>query len=585
MTGIADAIEFYNQGRFQEVEQVCSAISAESNDYAQAQHLLGLLAYQHGMLAEAEVFLRNAVALRPREAMFRNHLGSTLCGQGRLDDGIATYRRALKLNPRLADTHYNMGNALMRKGNLVQAQRCFERALKLEPNYLEARQNYANLLRDQGHAAKAELLLSRAKQKYPTHAGLASNYLFNLNYHVTDGQRLIDEHRQFAGVHAEIPAGQLSKHTNTPEPDRRLRIGYVSADFCRHSVSYFIEPLLKHHHRDRFEIYCYASVPNEDDVTQRLAGLADVWRNIRHAPDEAVAEQIRLDGIDILIDLAGHTSNQRLLVFARKPAPVQVTYLGYPNTTGLSSIDYRITDIWADPVGNERWHAEALLRLPDGFLCFAAPDEAGDINPPPSLSKGYITFGCFNAMAKIQPELIQLWCEILKAVPDSRLLLKNTALTDKEIQKQVVLAFKKHGVAANRLILHGRLSSQRDHLALYHQVDIALDSFPYNGTTTSFEALWMGVPLISLYGELHASRVGLSILATIGLEDLAASTPVQCVTVAKVLANDRQRLESLRLSLRGLVEQKLCDAESFTCKVESAFRDIWQRWCESRSRD
>ena len=583
MAGIADAIEFYNQGRFQEVEQICSAILPESEGYAQAQHLLGLLAYQHGMLAEAELFLLNATALRPRDAMFRNHLGSTLCGQGRLEEGIAAYRKALKLNPRLADIHYNMGNALMRKGKLVQAQRCFERALKLEPNYLEARQNYANLLRDQGHAAKAELLLSRAKQKYPYHVGLASNYLFNLNYHITDGQRLIDEHRQFAMLHAEKTDWQQRKHTNTPEPNRRLRIGYVSADFCRHSVSYFIEPLLRHHHRDSFEVYCYASVPNEDDVTQRLAGLADVWRNIRHAPDDAVAEQIHRDGIDILIDLAGHTSNQRLLVFARKPAPLQLTYLGYPNTTGLSSIDYRITDAWADPPGNERWHSEELLRLRDGFLCFAAPDEADDIKPPPSLSKGYITFGCFNAMAKIQPELIQLWCEILKALPDSRLLLKNTALTDKEIQKQLILAFRKHGVGAKRLILHGRLPSQRDHLALYHQVDIALDSFPYNGTTTSFEALWMGVPLISLYGDLHASRVGLSILSSIGLEDLTASTPEQYVTVAKALASDPHRLESLRLSLRGLVEQKLCDAESFTCRVEDAFRDIWEQWCAKQT--
>jgi len=280
-----------------------------------------MLDYQHGMVAEAEVFLLKAVSLRPREAMFRNHLGSTLCGQGRLDEGIAAYRRALKLNPRLADIHYNMGNALMRKGKLLQAQRCFERALKLDSNYLEAKQNYANLLRDQGHAGRAELLLSKAKQQYPTHVGLASNYLFNLNYHVTDGQRIFEEHRQFAKRYAENISPNQNAFTNRPEPGRRLRIGYVSADFCRHSVSYFIEPLLRNHHRDHFEVYCYASVPNEDDVTERLSGLADVWRNIRHAPDHAVAEQVRHDGIDILVDLAGHTSNQRLLVFAQRPAP------------------------------------------------------------------------------------------------------------------------------------------------------------------------------------------------------------------------------------------------------------------------
>ena len=404
MTAISDAIELYNQGRFQEVEQICSGISPESESYAQAQHLLGVLAYQYGKLTQAEQFLLNAVALRPNEAMFSNHLGSTLCGLGRFEEGIATYRRAIKLNPRLADTHYNLGNALMRKGGLVQAQRCFERALKLDPDYLEAKQNFANLLRDQGHSVKAELLLGKAKQQYPTHIGLASNYLFNLNYHVTDAQRLIDEHRQFATTYAEKAVSPVNRFSNIPSSDRRLSIGYVSADFFRHLVSYFIEPLLRHHHRSDFEVYCYASVPNEDDVTQRLSGLADVWRNIRHLSDDAVAEQVQRDEIDILIDLAGHTSNQRLLVFAQKPAPVQVTYLGYPNTTGLSSIDYRITDIRADPAGNERWHSEALLRLPNGFLCFAAPDEAGDITSPPSLSTGKITFGCFNAMAKIQQE-------------------------------------------------------------------------------------------------------------------------------------------------------------------------------------
>ncbi|WP_176959220.1 tetratricopeptide repeat protein [Mariprofundus sp. KV] len=585
MTGIADAIEMYNQGRFQEVEQICSAISSESESYAQAQHLLGLLAYQHGMLAEAEVFLLNAIALRPREAMFRNHLGSVQCALGRLDDGIATYRRAIKLNPRLADTHFNLGNALKRKGEFLKAQRAMKRALELNPDLDGAKLNLAILLRDQGQTEKAEKLLERAMQQHPDHVSIASNYLFNLNYHITDGQRLFDAHLKFAETHAVKTGLSPTSYVNIPDKNRRLRIGYVSADLYRHSVAYFFEPLLRQHQRDNFEIFCYSSVIKTDDITERLQGFTDVWRDVSQLPDRSVAEQVRQDGIDILVDLGGHTSIQRLLVFAEKPAPIQVTYLGYPNTTGLSSIDYRFTDIKADPAGNERWHAERLLRLPGGFLCFSALNEAPDVEMAPNNAKGYITFGCFNAMAKIQPELIQLWSEILKAVPDSRLLLKNTALSDKEVQKQLLLAFRKHGVGANRLMLHGRLASPQDHLSLYHQVDIALDSFPYNGTTTSFEALWMGVPLVSLYGDLHASRVGLSILSSIGLEDLTASTPEQYVTVAKVLADDRQRLEDLRLSLRDLVEQKLCDAESFTCRVEDAFRKIWQEWCEKQNRD
>nr|WP_255461246.1 tetratricopeptide repeat protein [Mariprofundus sp. NF] len=541
------------------------------------------MAYRQGKLAEAEQYLLVAVSLRPGEAMFSNHLGSVQCAQGRLDEGIATYRRAIKMNPRLADTHFNLGNALKRKGNLVQAQKAIERSLVLNPNFDGAKLNLAILFRDQGHTAKAEALLERAKQQHPNHVSIASNYLFNLNYHITDGQRLLDEHLRFAASYARRAMPSPSSYVNSPDQNRRLRIGYVSADFYRHSVAYFFEPLLRQHQRDRFEVFCYSSVLKADDVTQRLIESADVWRDVSHLPDEAVAQQVRQDGIDILVDLGGHTSIQRLLVFAEKPAPVQMTYLGYPNTTGLSSIDYRITDLWADPAGNERWHSEALLRLPDGFLCFSAPHEAPDVEMPPNEAKGYITFGCFNAMAKIQPELIQCWSALLKAVPASRLLLKNSALTDKEIQRQLLRAFRKHGVGANRLILHGRMPSPQDHLALYHQVDIALDSFPYNGTTTSFEALWMGVPMVTLYGDLHASRVGLSILSNLDLETLAASSSEQYIAVAKALAMDQVRLQQLRFSLRDLLQQRLCNGERFTLQLEDAYKTAWQTWCDTQS--
>jgi len=583
VTGIAEAVELFNHGHVHEVEQICKTINSEDGSYAQAQHLLGLLAYRYGKLAEAEQYLIRAIALRPREAQFSNHLGSVLCGQGRLDEGIVAYRRALKLNPRLADAHYNLGNALKRKGKLVSALKCYEKALKLEPNMIEAQQNLANALRDQGYAEKAEKLLAKAWQQHPKHVGVGSNYVFNLNYHVSDGERLLKEHMRFAGIHGAQPLPACNDFSNEPDPDRRLRIGYVSADFRRHSVAYFLEPLLRHHHRDCVEIFCYASVPNADEVTERLEALSDVWRNIRHIPDSAVAEQICRDGVDVLVDLAGHTSNHRLLVFAGKPAPLQITYLGYPNTTGMPCIDYRLTDVWADPPGNERWHSERLLRLPHGFLCFVAPHAAPAIAPPPLVSKDYVTFGCFNEMAKIQPDLIELWANTLKAVPASRLLLKNASLADQGVQAQVLRAFRRHGIAANRLIFHGRMSSQHDHLALYHEVDIALDTFPYNGTTTTCESLYMGVPVLSLYGGLHAGRVGLSLLSQIGLSDLAAATPEQYVAAAKTLANDQPRMESLRYQLRGLVQEKLCDAERFVSSLEGTYRDIWRTWCSDVS--
>ena len=554
----------------------------EQDGYPQAQHLLGLLAHRYGRLTEAEQYLLRAIGLQPDEAQFWNHLGSTLCGQGRRDEGIAAYCRAIELNPRLADAHYNLGNALKRKGRLVQALKCYEMALQLEPGFVEAQQNLANLLRDQGHAADAEGLLAEAWSKHPRHVGLGSNYIHNLNYYVTDGDRLLKEHRRFAGNHAVEAMPSRASYANRPDPGRRLRIGYVSADFCRHSVAYFAEPIIEHHHREGYEIYCYASVPNVDELTHRFAALADVWRNIRHLPDGEVAEQIRVDGIDILVDLAGHTSNHRLLVFSGKPAPIQITYLGYPNTTGMPCFDYRLTDAWADPRGNERWHTEKLLRLPRGFLCFAAPRQAPDVEAPPMIANGYLTFGCFNIMAKIQPELIRLWSDLLKAVPESRLLLKNGSMADEDMQQHVLQVFSEHGILADRLILHGRTPSQRDHLALYHQVDIALDTYPYNGTTTTCEALWMGVPVMSLYGELHASRVGLSLLSAIGLADLAAPTSGHYLQAVMALAADQQRLEQLRLSLRGRVRELLCDGERFVDQLEAAYRDIWVRWCAGR---
>jgi len=579
VTDIAKAIELFNHGYTREVEQICLAIAPNADGFAQAQHLLGMLAYRQGKLAEAERYLVHAISLRPGEAQFSNHLGSTLCGLGQLDEGIAAYRRSLKLNPQLPDTHYNLGNALKRKGKLLLALKSYERALKLNPTFVAARQNLANLLRDQGQAIKAEGMLDRAWRQHPEHVVLGSNYVFNLNYHITDGERLLKEHLRFAGIHAPHPCPPHRAFANAPDPDRRLRIGYLSADFRRHSVAHFIEPLIRHHHRDLCEVYCYASVPNADEVTERLAQLADVWRNVRHVPDAAVEEQIRRDGVDILVDLAGHTSDHRLLVFAKKPAPIQVTYLGYPNTTGMRCIDYRITDALADPPGNERWYVEQLLRLPNGFLSFVAPHGAPAVNPPPFVSKGHLTFGCFNAMAKIQPGLIELWSDILKVVPGSRLLLKNESLADDQVQHMLLRSFRRHGVAADRLILHGRIPSQCDHLALYHDVDIALDTFPYNGTTTTCEALWMGVPVISLYGELHASRVGLSLLSRLDLTDLAAATSGQCLSVATALARDESRLERLRYALRGLVQERLCDAEGFAASVEEAYRDIWRAWC------
>jgi predicted O-linked N-acetylglucosamine transferase (SPINDLY family) len=326
---------------------------------------------------------------------------------------------------------------------------------------------------------------------------------------------VLAEHRRWSEQHTASLANDRQPHANSPDPNRRLRIGYLSPDFCRHSVAFFIESLLAAHDRSAFEILCYANVSQTDIITERLQGLADKWRDIVHLSDQQVAELVRADAVDILVDLVGHTVNNRLLVFARKPAPVQISYLGYPNTTGLSTIDYRLTDAWADPPGRaDRFHTETLVRLQGGFLCYQPWPGTPEVSPLPALTSGHITFASFNNATKVNPEVIALWSKILRLLPNARLIMKALQLGDIGTRQRFAQLFEQNGVSMERVELLGWASSTAEHLELYNRVDIGLDPFPYNGTTTTCEALWMGVPVIVLAGNTHAARVGVSLLSS-----------------------------------------------------------------------
>jgi predicted O-linked N-acetylglucosamine transferase (SPINDLY family) len=398
----------------------------------------------------------------------------------------------------------------------------------------------------------------------------------------TTEAELLAAGRSWQERHGAFPLPAPSSFPNDRTSDRPLRIGYLSPDFRRHSVSFFFEPLLAAHDRSRVQVTCYADLPNPDEVSRRLQGLADRWCNVTPLSHQQLADRIREDGIDILVDLAGHTAGNRLPVFAQKPAPIQVSWLGYPGTTGLDAIDARLTDDIADPPGEaDRCHSERLVRLPDGFLCYSPPEDAPSVTPLPAISAGHITFGSFNNPAKITHEAIRAWAAILNNLPNARLLLKGKAFADATTCRRFRRLFAACGIDANRLTTMGMTQSSREHLDLYGQVDIALDTFPYNGTTTTCEALWMGVPVVTLKGKRHAARVGASILHRLELDHLTASSQDDYVAKALTLAGDTAALQALRAGLRERMQRSpLCAPRPFAAAVEDAYRTLWQQWCQ-----
>lgn len=537
-------IALRSQGKFAEACQSFKRATELIENYSEAMDALA-----HAYIAlydwpAAARVLEKIISVWPRKAEMHSNLGTVYQAMGRIQDAIAAYEAALKINPRLAVTLNSLGSAYQGRGDFELAERYYRQCLAASPADLQARSNLLMLL----------------------------NYLPD-----ADAAMVFEEHLEWGRV-AEARIPRLKAVEPAADARRRLRVGYLSPDFREHSVASFIEPVLKRHDRDQFEVYCYSNLPTPDETTQRLKAAADGWRDIVTLTDAEAARLIRDDRIDILVDLSGHTANDRLAVFAAKPAPVQMTWMGYPNTTGLRAIDYRITDSIADPAGEEAHYSEELLRLDGCFLCYQPMTDAPEVAPPPALANGHVTFGSFNNFSKINPGVLQLWAETLKQTPGSRLLLKCPALTDATLREHVSAALQALGIAAERVDLLGHTPTRQAHLALYAKVDIALDTFPYNGTTTTCEALWMGVPVLSLAGERHAGRVGASLLNAAGLTDWLAATPESFISIARSKATDVTGLARLRASLRGqLAASFLCDAAGFVRRLEEGMRQVWER--------
>lgn len=588
-----------------------AAIGLNPN-FAAAHFNLGRTLSQLGRFAEAIAAFRENLRLQPQSAEAHLFLANALCRGGSVDEGNDHFREALRLQPESAEVHYSYACALSQQNRMADVEQELRLVTQLKPNFVEAHNNLGITLEAQGKLDEAAISLQQALYYNPnflpayTNLGLVrlaqgklddathclrealrlqpnfmaahSNLLLVLNYDPKIGPaELLDAHRGWEQAHARIAAlGPSLNHDLSPE--RTLRVGYVSPNLMKHPVAAFVEPILAHHDRSRVHAVCYAEVPVPDAVTARLKSLVPEWRPTFGMSDAQVAEQIRRDQIDILVDLAGHAGSSRLLVFAYKAAPVQVTYLGYPNTTGLSAIQYQLTDPLIDPPGDEAYHSEELVRLPGCFCCYAPPADAPDVGPSPAQRNGFVTFGSLHNLAKLNASVLDVWAEVLKAVPGARLLIYRHTLTGstrEELRRQLV----QRGVAAECIETRSTLPSGQDHLHAYADIDISLDSFPWCGHTTACESLWMGVPMLSLYGSRRAGRMVASVLTSVGRREWIADTPAAFVARAAELAGDVPRLAELRAGLREQVRSSpLCDGAAFTRDLEAAYRTMWRRY-------
>jgi len=549
-------------------------------DYAEAHNDLGIALRNIQRLDEAIASFRQAIRLKPDLVEAHSNLGCALTFIAQFEEAITACRQAIQINPGFADAHCNLGKAFKDTGQFDQAMPRYREAIRLKPDFTDAHNGLGNTLHDLGRLDEAIAAYRQSIEIKPNDSDAHGNLLFSLNFLPDiDAETILAEHRAWSDRHARPLMNARIQHPNERAPDRRLRIGYVSPDFRRHSVGYFFIPLLDHHDRQNFEIFCYANVFNPDDMTERMKRSSDSWRSIVIDNDDAVANMIRSDGIDILVDLSGHTAGGRLRVFARKPAPIQITYLGYPNTTGMTAIDYRLTDDLADPPGStDHLNVEKLWRLPGCAWCYEPPEDAPDVQ---TRENGCITFGCFNAFAKINSRLVAIWAQLLKSTPGSRLLLKSAGAGETSARQRLTGEFAKHDIPGERIEMLGRVADPRRHLELYHRVNVALDTHPYHGTTTTCEALWMGVPVVSVAGQTHVSRVGVSLLNSVGLPELIAHSADEYVSIAAGLANDWPRLAELRRTLRSRMRTSpLMDAPRFARDIEAAYRQMWRNWCE-----
>ena len=576
------AIRLHEGGDVAGAERAYRAMLRADPRDADAIHLLGLIAHQRGDHAGAIAQIGAAIALKADKPVYHYNLGNALLALARPEAAMASFRAAINLDPAHVAASLNLGNCLEAGNRWSEAAEIYSALLNAQAGLATVHNRLANCYNQLGRMTEARLHYLEVCRIDPEFVHARASALACLNYDpACPAERAAAEHRHWADEVAARYYPKAARYDNERDTARRLRIGYVSPDLRRHPVSAIFEPILAAHDRNRVDVTCYYNFAGEDVVTLRLKALAGRWRPVAGMDDDALCRQIRDDRIDILVDLAGHTSHNRLLAFARKPAPVQVSWLGYFNTTGLATMDYFLSDPWSSPAGQERYYVERLLRLPHTRFCYQPPEYMPAVGPLPADTAGHVTFGCLNNLSKVNDTVLALWGRVLQAVPDAKLLLQAAALDDAPNRARFAALCARHGIAPARLELHGFVPIDQAP-ASYAAIDIALDPFPFCGGMTSLEALWLGVPVITLAGEAVASRQSASLLMNLGLAELIAGDAEQYVDTAARLARDLPRLAGLRAGLRQrFAASPLMDYPGFARALEAAYRDMWLHWVQN----
>lgn len=600
---LLDAVALHQAGHLDAAEQAYRAILVSSPGDCDALHYLGMIAFQRQRYAESVALIEQAIARNPRTPAFHCNLGNALMRLGRFGDAERAYREACTLDPGFAAALLGLANACISTGRSAEALPAARKATEAAPNMFpawvalgdasynvenidEAEHSYRLALgvhRDPrvltklavivtrfGRVREAETLIEEALRLDPGFEPAWWSRLMNLNYLSTDLQAMSAVHREWARrfVPQDTPASPSAGLAW--DGSRKLRVGYLSADFRRHALRFFVRPILRHHDRSRFEIHCYSNSPIEDEVTVELKGMVDHWVDCHSMSDEELAGRIRADGIDLLVDMTGHSHGKRLKALATRPAPVQATMLGYLNTTGLQAIDYRFGDRFTCPPGLDQYGTEKLVRLPACQWCYEPDDEQPQVGPSPAQKNGYLTFGSFHNLAKLTPAQLDLFADILAAVPDARLLMVVWGAAPRQDLER---HFAGRGLAAR--VAFADPAAHRSYLTFYDRIDVGLDSFPYAGGTTTLESVWMGVPVLTMRGPTQTSNGGVSINSNLGLERFIADGPDEFVAKGKAIATDVDALAGLRSSLRArLRASPIMDGPAYVRALEAAYADI-----------